>query len=79
MKKYDIKAILVAKLARSKIKNILFDIIGSLNIQLKTIPHHDEIFTNSIQTNNITDIPIEDLLGRDEVDPINELLEKYKR
>ena len=48
--------------------------IGSLGVRIKTIPDVADIISGKVSVNEIRDIDIADLLGREEVEPIENLL-----
>lgn len=77
VKRYKIESVLFAIPSASKMEK--FSIIQSfeqVQVQVKTIPGISEIVSGKVEINHIRKVDILDLLGREEVHPINELLEK---
>ena len=77
LNKQDINSILLA--LPDKGKQEKFQIIKELNtfnVQIKTIPRINEIVSGQVSISDIRNIDIVDLLGREEISPHKELLQK---
>ena len=74
----DIKLILIAipSLNKSK-KNEIIQKISNYKVPIKTLPNLSDIIEDKLSFSDIKDFLIEDLLDRDQVQPVNELLSKY--
>ncbi|WP_394242553.1 polysaccharide biosynthesis protein [Vibrio astriarenae] len=74
--KHDISQILLAvpSARRSRRKQIL-DELARLPVEVLTVPDMTDIVTGKAKIDELTDVPIEDLLGRDPVAPQQVLLE----
>lgn len=77
VKKYNIKVILLAipSASRSERKAIIDSLIP-LKIKVRTIPDMEEILQGKAKINELREVKIEDLLGRESVLPNEELLKK---
>ena len=77
IKKYSIDEILLAIPSVSKArKKEIIEKIKENNISVKTLPGVDILAKGDITLNDLREIDIKDLLGRDPVEPKNELLKK---
>jgi FlaA1/EpsC-like NDP-sugar epimerase len=77
--KYEIESILLAIPSVSKEKRIsIVNSIQSIDpqLQIKTIPAMGDIISGKVEISTVRKIDITDLLGRDEIQPIPELLQK---
>lgn len=74
--KYDVKKILLAldKSSASERARII-RLLEPFSIQIQTIPPLTDIINGKAQINELRDIQIEELLGREAVEPIDSLLE----
>ncbi|MEZ8053398.1 polysaccharide biosynthesis protein [Vibrio atlanticus] len=74
--KYDIAKILLAvpSASRSRRKLIL-DLLAPLPVEIQTVPDMADIVSGKAKIDELTDVPIEDLLGRDAVTPQQVLME----
>lgn len=77
VKKYNIKVILLAipSASRSERKAIIDSLIP-LKIKVRTIPDMEEILQGNAKIDELREVKIEDLLGREPVLPNRELLQK---
>lgn len=77
IEKYNIDSILLAipKLGRQR-RNKLIESLKEYSLPIKTIPEMGEIISGKISISDIRNIDILDLLGREEVEPVHELIEK---
>ncbi|QLD33739.1 polysaccharide biosynthesis protein [Mannheimia varigena] len=75
--KYAIKVILLAipSASRAERKNIIDDLL-SLKIKVQTIPDMEDILQGKAKINELREVNVEDLLGRDPVQPNKFLFEK---
>ncbi|MDD7568924.1 MAG: nucleoside-diphosphate sugar epimerase/dehydratase [[Actinobacillus] rossii] len=75
--KYNINVILLAipSASRRERKKIIDNLL-LLKVKVQTIPDMEDILQGKAKINELREIKIEDLLGRDPVQPIKELLEK---
>ena len=77
IKKYSIDEIFLAIPSASKArKTEIIEKIKENNISVKTLPGVDILAKGDITLNDLREIDIKDLLGRDPVEPINKLLKK---
>ena len=74
----DIKLILIAIPSLNKFKkNKIIQKISNYKILIKTLPNLSDIIEDKLSFSDIKDFLIEDLLDREQVKPIDELLSKY--
>ena len=74
----DIKLILIAIPSLNKLKkNEIIQKISNYKVPIKTLPNLSDIIEDKLSFSDIKDFLIEDLLDRDQVEPVNELLSKY--
>ena len=74
----DIKLILIAIPSLNKFKkNQIIQKISNYKILIKTLPNVSDIIEDKLSFSDIKDFLIEDLLDREQVEPVNELLSKY--
>ena len=74
----DIKLILIAIPSLNKFKkNQIIQKISNYKIPIKTLPNLSDIIEDKLSFSDIKDFLIEDLLDREQVEPVNELLSKY--
>jgi len=78
VKKFDIQVIIVAlpSAGRKSINDIL-DICNKTNAKIKIVPSTIDILKGEVKLNQIRDIKIEDLLGREEVKIDTKSIQKY--
>ncbi|RBW66294.1 polysaccharide biosynthesis protein [Vibrionales bacterium C3R12] len=76
IEKYDISKILLAipSASRARRKQIL-DLLAPLPVEIQTVPDMVDIVSGKAKIDELTDVPIEDLLGRDAVAPQQILME----
>ena len=76
IKKYEISKILLAIPSAScaRRKQIL-DLLAQLPVEIQTVPDMADIVSGKAKIDELTDVPIEDLLGRDAVAPQQVLME----
>ncbi|WP_261885157.1 polysaccharide biosynthesis protein [Vibrio pomeroyi] len=76
LKKYEISKVLLAipSASRARRKQIL-DLLAPLPIEVQTVPDMADIISGKAKIDELTDVPIEDLLGRDAVAPQQVLME----
>lgn len=76
IKKHHITKILLAipSASRSRRKQIL-DLLAPLPVEIQTVPAMADIVSGKAKIDELTDVPIEDLLGRDAVVPQQSLME----
>ncbi|MCF7487625.1 nucleoside-diphosphate sugar epimerase/dehydratase [Vibrio sp. A2-1] len=74
--KYDISKILLAipSASRARRKQVL-DLLAPLPVEIQTVPDMADIVSGKAKIDELTDVPIEDLLGRDAVAPQQVLME----
>lgn len=74
--KYDVDQVLLAvpSASRARRKRIL-DKLAKLPVEVKTVPDMTDIVSGKSKIDELKDVPIEDLLGRDPVAPQQVLLE----
>ncbi|MGI9887713.1 polysaccharide biosynthesis protein [Vibrio chagasii] len=74
--KYDISKILLAipSASRARRKQVL-DLLAQLPVEIQTVPEMADIVSGKAKIDELTDVPIEDLLGRDAVAPQQALME----
>ena len=74
----DIKLILIAIPSLNKFKkNEIIQKISNYKILIKTLPNLSDIIEDKLSFSDIKDFLIEDLLDREQVEPVNELLIKF--
>lgn len=73
--KLDIQEVLLAfpSASRSRIREIIAE-LEPLSVKLRTIPSFDELVEGKVKIEDIRDVNVDDLLGRDAVEPNNHLL-----
>ncbi|MCE9679184.1 polysaccharide biosynthesis protein [Shewanella sp. AS1] len=76
IKKHNISQILLAvpSAPRSR-RKVILDELSKLHIEIRTVPDMYEILSGNAQIDQLRDVPIEDLLGRDPVAAKQTLLE----
>lgn len=80
VKKYEIDSILLAIASAGKQRNReVIEGLQNLGVEIKTIPGISEIISGRVSISDIRKIDIVDLLGREEVEPDPNLLEKNIR
>lgn len=74
--KYDVSKILLAipSASRARRKQVL-DLLAPLPVEIQTVPEMADIVSGKAKIDELTDVPIEDLLGRDSVAPQQALME----
>lgn len=72
---FDVREVFIAvpKATKAELKNVL-EYLEPYSVHVKTVPAFDEL--GQPDANNLRDIEVEDLLGRDPVEPNKQLLEK---
>jgi FlaA1/EpsC-like NDP-sugar epimerase len=76
IKKHDVKKILLALDKSTKEERVrIIRLLEPFSVQVQTIPPIGDIINGKAQINEFRDIQIEELLGRESVEPIQELLE----
>ncbi|PSV22649.1 nucleoside-diphosphate sugar epimerase [Photobacterium leiognathi subsp. mandapamensis] len=75
IKKYNISKVLLAlpSASRSERKEVLQH-LEPLSVEVQTVPDVEDILSGKAKIDELRDVPIEDLLGRDPVEPDTELL-----
>jgi FlaA1/EpsC-like NDP-sugar epimerase len=71
--KINVVLLAIPSVSASRRKEIL-NSLQSLAILIKTVPSIREILTTGVAVHNVRDINIEDLLGREQIDPLPNLL-----
>jgi len=73
--KLEIQEILLAlpSASRSRVREIIAE-LEPLPVKLRTIPSFDELIKGKVKIEDIRDVNVDDLLGRDAVEPNNQLL-----
>lgn len=76
IEKYDISKILLAipSASRARRKQVL-NLLAPLPVEIQTVPEMADIVSGKAKIDELTDVPIEDLLGRDAVEPQQALME----
>ncbi|MEZ8292924.1 polysaccharide biosynthesis protein [Vibrio splendidus] len=76
IEKYDVSKILLAipSASRARRKQIL-DLLAPFPVEIQTVPDMADIVSGKAKIDELTDVPIEDLLGRDAVAPQQILME----
>ncbi|CAH7386159.1 Capsular polysaccharide biosynthesis protein CapD [Vibrio chagasii] len=76
IEKHDISKILLAipSASRARRKQVL-DLLALLPVEIQTVPEMADIVSGKAKIDELTDVPIEDLLGRDAVTPQQALME----
>ncbi|WP_318489715.1 polysaccharide biosynthesis protein [Photobacterium leiognathi] len=75
IKKYHISKVLLALPSASRSeRKVVLQQLQQLTIEVQTVPDVEDILTGKAKIDELRDVPIEDLLGRDPVDPNNALL-----
>lgn len=76
VKKHNISQILLAvpSAPRSR-RKVILDELSKLHVEIRTVPDMYDILSGNAQIDQLKDVPIEDLLGRDPVAPQQTLLE----
>ncbi|MCX2788665.1 polysaccharide biosynthesis protein [Vibrio sp. Sgm 5] len=76
IKKYDVKQILLAiPSASNKRRKEVLDSISKLPVEIQTVPDMRDILTGKAKIDELKEVPIGDLLGRDAVQPQQVLME----
>ncbi|NMS58514.1 nucleoside-diphosphate sugar epimerase/dehydratase, partial [Vibrio parahaemolyticus] len=76
IKKYDVKKILLAiPSASNKRRKEVLDRISKLPVEIQTVPDMKDILTGKAKIDELKEVPIGDLLGRDPVQPQQVLME----
>ncbi|NBD34258.1 MAG: polysaccharide biosynthesis protein [Cyanobacteria bacterium] len=74
---HEIKTILLAMPSvQAEVKQVILDALKHLPVTVKTIPELSEIISGKVPPSQLRPIEISDLLGRQEVPPLLELLSK---
>lgn len=80
IRRYDITDILLAlPNARHGEKNKIIESLEEFPVHVKKLPNIGEIVDGRVSINHLRELKIEDLLGRDQVDPDEKLLDKTIR
>ncbi|WP_448906624.1 polysaccharide biosynthesis protein [Haemophilus parahaemolyticus] len=75
--KYKVDLILLAIPSASRAeRKIIIDKLIQLNVKVQTIPDMEEILQGRAKINELREVNVEELLGREPVSPDNQLLEK---
>ncbi|WP_286295422.1 polysaccharide biosynthesis protein [Vibrio apostichopi] len=76
IEKHDVSKILLAipSASRARRKQVL-DLLAPLPVEIQTVPEMADIVSGKAKIDELTDVPIEDLLGRDAVAPQQVLME----
>ncbi|CAK2714162.1 Capsular polysaccharide biosynthesis protein CapD [Vibrio crassostreae] len=76
IEKHDVSKILLAipSASRARRKQVL-DLLAQLPVEIQTVPEMADIVSGKAKIDELTDVPIEDLLGRDAVAPQQALME----
>ncbi|CAH6987288.1 Capsular polysaccharide biosynthesis protein CapD [Vibrio chagasii] len=76
LEKHDVSKILLAipSASRARRKQVL-DLLAPLPVEIQTVPEMADIVSGKAKIDELTDVPIEDLLGRDAVTPQQALME----
>ncbi|CAH6938540.1 Capsular polysaccharide biosynthesis protein CapD [Vibrio chagasii] len=76
IEKHDVSKILLAipSASRARRKQVL-DLLAPLPVEIQTVPEMADIVSGKAKIDELTDVPIEDLLGRDAVTPQQSLME----
>ncbi|CDT25145.1 Putative Capsular polysaccharide biosynthesis protein capD [Vibrio coralliirubri] len=76
IEKYDVSKVLLAipSASRARRKQVL-DLLAQLPVEIQTVPEMADIVSGKAKIDELTDVPIEDLLGRDAVAPQQVLME----
>ena len=73
--RYDVKEILLAIPSASRHRrNEIINLLEPLPVQVRTLPGLSDLVEGKVKTDDLREIDIEDLLGRDAVEPNAELL-----
>ncbi|MGR5167030.1 polysaccharide biosynthesis protein [Vibrio astriarenae] len=74
--KYDVDQVLLAVPSASRSRRkVILDTLAKLPVEVKTVPEMTDIVSGKAKIDELKDVPIEDLLGRDPVAPQQILLE----
>ncbi|GAL12364.1 nucleoside-diphosphate sugar epimerase/dehydratase [Vibrio astriarenae] len=74
--KYDVDQVLLAVPSASRARRkVILDQLAKLPVEVKTVPDMTDIVSGKAKIDELKDVPIEDLLGRDPVAPQQVLLE----
>lgn len=77
IEEYEVRQILLALPSASKVRlKEIFTQIENLKVRIRTIPRFDALIDGRAKISDIEDVHIEDLLGREPVPPISNLLAK---
>jgi FlaA1/EpsC-like NDP-sugar epimerase len=76
IKKYNIRKVLLAipKASRSERKSVI-DQLLPYSVEVLTVPDFDDIVTGRAKVSELQDVAIDDLLGRDVVNPVASLMQ----
>ncbi|PTQ02310.1 polysaccharide biosynthesis protein [Vibrio sp. ZF 223] len=76
IEKHNVSKILLAipSASRARRKQVL-DLLAQLPVEIQTVPEMADIVSGKAKIDELTDVPIEDLLGRDAVAPQQALME----
>ncbi|WP_172380560.1 polysaccharide biosynthesis protein [Vibrio sp. Vb339] len=76
IEKHDVSKVLLAipSASRARRKQVL-DLLAPLPVEIQTVPEMADIVSGKAKIDELTDVPIEDLLGRDAVTPQQALME----
>ncbi|KGY07448.1 polysaccharide biosynthesis protein [Vibrio sinaloensis] len=77
VEKYSVSKVLLAipSASRGQRRDII-ERLTELQVEVLTVPNLDDIINGSFQLDQLKEVTVEDLLGRDTVEPNQELLEK---
>ena len=77
LKKYDVKLILLAIPSASQKRRVeILKKLSKFPLEVKVLPSLDNIVNGEVTIDNIKHVQVEDILGRDAVDPKENLLKK---
>lgn len=78
VEEYNVEEIVIALPSASKIEiKEIFDICSKTDAKIKIMPALHEILEGGVSVNRIRDVSISDLLGRDEIELVNEEVSSY--
>ncbi|MEZ8094462.1 polysaccharide biosynthesis protein [Photobacterium swingsii] len=76
IKKFNIDKILIAMPSASRSqRKLIIESLVDFKVEVLSIPHLDDLVNGAAPIDQLRDVPIEDLLGRDPVEPQQTLLE----
>ncbi len=74
LKDHDVKQVLVAVSRDSEGRRDIVEFLENFAVRIRLIPDISELMAGTVNVANLRDVGIEDLLGRDEVEPLEHLL-----